>query len=233
MKLLCRYANDETCSLTSYVILWENVCMPPCISLEVSIFPKFVRTYGTCMHHDKSLFKYLHCSSTYKSLTRLCNSYPLWLVSQKLHMLLVQMVAPAGCENFLMMFETLALLWRVLHYAGYYELPLYYWNEVYLEGQPWYEVQQTIPTRNQEPFWLEWRAESKGRTPWEAAQVGLLRCWVRFVSSTGMSLPIVLLVLFLGWIHPQQCGHNATTMRWSKTEMSGQIVLVPLWSQCL
>ena len=24
--------------------------------LEVLIIPKFVRTYGTCMHHDKSLF---------------------------------------------------------------------------------------------------------------------------------------------------------------------------------
>ena len=29
--------------------------MPLCMSLEI-IFPKFVRTYGTCMHHDKSLF---------------------------------------------------------------------------------------------------------------------------------------------------------------------------------
>ena len=42
---------------------------------------------------------------------------------------------------------------------------------MYLEGQPWYEVQLTIPARNQAPFWQEWRAESKGRTPWEAAQV--------------------------------------------------------------
>ena len=25
--------------------------MPPCLPLEI-IFPKFVRTYGTCMHHD-------------------------------------------------------------------------------------------------------------------------------------------------------------------------------------
>ena len=66
-------------------------------------------------------------------------------VSQKLHMLLVQMAAPAGSENFLLMFGTPALLWRVLHHAGYYEPPLYYWNEVYLEGQPWYEVQLTIP----------------------------------------------------------------------------------------
>ena len=55
-------------------------------------------------------------------------------------MLLVQMAALAGSENFLLMFGTPTLLWRVLHYARYYELPLYYWNEVYLEGQPWYEV---------------------------------------------------------------------------------------------
>ena len=54
--------------------------------------------------------------------------------------LLVQMAALAGSENLLLMFGTPALLWRVLHYAGYYKPPLYYWNEVYLEGQPWYEV---------------------------------------------------------------------------------------------
>ena len=71
----------------------------------------------------------------------------------------------------MLMFGTPALLWRVLHYAGYYEPPLYYWNEVYLEGQPWYEVQLTIPARNQAPFYQEWRPESEGRTPWEATQV--------------------------------------------------------------
>ena len=81
------------------------------------------------------------------------------------------MATSAGSENFLLMFGTPALLWRVLHYAGYYELPLYYWNEVYLEGQQWYEVQLTIPAHNQAPFWQEWRVESEDRTPWEAAQV--------------------------------------------------------------
>ena len=86
-------------------------------------------------------------------------------------MLLVQMAAPVGSENFLLMFGTPALLWRVLHYEGYYKPPLYYWNEVYREGQPWYEVQLTILAHNQAPFWQEWRAESEGRTPWEAAQV--------------------------------------------------------------
>ena len=54
---------------------------------------------------------------------------------------------------------------------GYYEPPLYYWNEVYLEGQPWYKVQLTILARNQAPFWQEWRAKPEGRTPWEAFQV--------------------------------------------------------------
>ena len=32
--------------------------MPPCMSLEVLIFPKFVRTFGTFMHHDKSFITY-------------------------------------------------------------------------------------------------------------------------------------------------------------------------------
>ena len=86
-------------------------------------------------------------------------------------MLLVQMVAPARSESFLLMFGTPVLLWRVLHYAGYYEPPLYYWNEVYLEGQPWYEVRLTILARTQAPFWQGWKVESEGRTPWEAAQV--------------------------------------------------------------
>ena len=47
-------------------------------------------------------------------------------VSRELHMLLVHMAAPAGSENFLMMFGTPTLLWRVLHFAGYYEPPLYH-----------------------------------------------------------------------------------------------------------
>ena len=49
--------------------------------------------------------------------------------------------------------------------------PLYHWNEEYLEGQSWYKVWLTIPARTQPPFWQEWKAESKGKTPWEAAQV--------------------------------------------------------------
>ena len=74
-------------------------------------------------------------------------------------------------ENFLMVFGMPTLLWRVLHFVGYHEQPLYHWNEEYLEGQPWYEVRLTIPARTQAPFWQEWKAESEGKTPWEAAQV--------------------------------------------------------------
>ena len=66
----------------------------------------------------------------------------MWLLSimtlshESCTMSLLQMAAPAESENFLLMFGTPALLWRVLHYAEYHKLPLYYWNEVYLEGQP-------------------------------------------------------------------------------------------------
>ena len=93
------------------------------------------------------------------------------LSHKKLYMLIVQMAAPVGCENFLMVFGTPTLLWRVLHFVGYQEPPLYHWNEEYLEGQPWYEVRLTVPDRTQAPFWQEWKAESEGKPPWEAAQV--------------------------------------------------------------
>ena len=44
--------------------------MPQCMSLEVSIFPKFVRTYGTCMHRDKS---FIHIITLFLPLSfRLC-----------------------------------------------------------------------------------------------------------------------------------------------------------------
>ena len=138
--------------------------MPSRMSLEI-IFPKFVRTYETCMHHGKLL---LHTCIIPPLIDLLLGYVTLThydFVSQELYMLLVQMAAPAGSENFLLMFGTPALLWRVLHYAGYYEPPLYYWNEVYLEGQPWYEVQLTILAHNQAPFWQEWKEEFEGRTP--------------------------------------------------------------------
>ena len=79
------------------------------------------------------------------------------------------MVASTGNETFLEMFGTPALLWRVLHSVGYTEPPLYSWDEVYLEEQPRYEVQLTIPARTKAPLWQEWKAESEGKTPWEGA----------------------------------------------------------------
>ena len=81
------------------------------------------------------------------------------------------MAASAGSETFLEMFGTPTLLWRVLHYVGYTKPPLYSYNEVYMEGQSWYEVQLTIPARTQAPVWQEWKAESEGKSPWEGAQV--------------------------------------------------------------
>ena len=32
-------------------------------------------------------------------------------------------------------------------------------------------MQLTIPARTQAPLWQEWKAESKGKSPWEGAQV--------------------------------------------------------------
>ena len=52
---------------------------------------------------------------------------------------------------------------------GYTEPSRYFWTEEYLEGQPWFEVQLTIPARTQAPLWQEWKAKSEGRTPWEGA----------------------------------------------------------------
>ena len=113
-------------------------------------FPKFVRTYGTCMHHNKSLLLLLHCSSPYWFLTRLCNSYPLWHCLTR--------VAPCCWYKWQHQLEVRLSYWCLVplpyfgESSGYYEPPLYYWNEVYLEGQPWYEVRLTIPARTQAPF---------------------------------------------------------------------------------
>ena len=77
------------------------------------------------MHHDKSLL-----NTCIVPLIDFLLGYVTLihydLVSRELHMLLVQMEAPAGSESFQFMFGTPTLLWRVLHYAGYYELPLYH-----------------------------------------------------------------------------------------------------------
>ena len=56
IKFLCRYTNNETCSPTSYVI-YERTYVCHHVCRRSFNFPKFVRTYRTCMHHDKlSLF---------------------------------------------------------------------------------------------------------------------------------------------------------------------------------
>ena len=73
------------------------------------------------------------------------------------------MAALARSETLLEMFGTPALLWRVLHFASYTKPPRYFWNEGYLEGQLWYEVQLTIIAHTQAPLWQEWKAESKGK----------------------------------------------------------------------
>ena len=92
------------------------------------------------MHHVKSLFNTCIFPPLIDFLLGYVTLIHYDFVLRELHMLLVQMAAPAGSESFLFMFRTPTLLWRVLHYAGYYEPPLYHWNEVYLEGQPCYEV---------------------------------------------------------------------------------------------
>jgi hypothetical protein len=53
MKFFSRYTNNETCSLTSYAyIMRERMYATVYVAGTLRIFRKFVRTYGTCMHHD-------------------------------------------------------------------------------------------------------------------------------------------------------------------------------------
>ena len=84
------------------------------------------------------------------------------------------MEASAGNETFLEIFGT--------------ELPCYFWNEGYLEGQPWYEVQLTIPAHAQAPLWQEWKAESKEKTPWEGAQVVAFEVLSKICEQHGNEL---------------------------------------------
>ena len=65
------------------------------------IFPKFVRTYGTCMHHDKSLLNICIVPPLIDFLLGYVTLIHYDLVSRELHVLLVQMAAPAGSESFL------------------------------------------------------------------------------------------------------------------------------------
>ena len=61
--------------------------------------------------------------------------------------------APPGSDTFLAVFGTLTLLWRVLNLVGYAEPPCYFWREVAVEGQPWYDVRVTIPAHADNPQW--------------------------------------------------------------------------------
>ena len=56
MKFLCRYTNNRTCSPTSYTYIMRERMYATMYVVRSFNFPKFVRMYGTCMHHDKSLF---------------------------------------------------------------------------------------------------------------------------------------------------------------------------------
>ena len=46
----------------------------------------------------------------------------------------------------------------------------------------------TIPARTQAPFWQEWRAESEGRTPWEATHVVALEVLSQICQQHGDEL---------------------------------------------
>jgi len=54
-----------------------------------------------------------------------------------------------------------------------------------VEGQPWYEVQVTIPARAQAPQWQEWRAESEGKSPWEGAHVAAFEVLSKICQQHG------------------------------------------------
>ena len=71
---------------------------------------------------------------------------------------------------------------------GYMELSRYFWTKEYLEGQPWFEIQLTIPARTQAPLWQEWKAESEGRTPWEGAQVVSFKVLCKICHQHGDEL---------------------------------------------
>ena len=147
MKFLCRYTNSKTCSPTSYVIYERmHVCHRVCRQKFNS--PKFVRMYETCMHHDKSL---LHTCIVPPLICFLFSQVTLFYYN-----VVLMRVAPfcwnrwwhqLGVRLSQKCLVPPAPLWRVLHYAGYTEPPLYFQNDEYLEGQPWYKVQLTIDTR--------------------------------------------------------------------------------------
>ena len=66
---------------------------------------------------------------------------------------MVALGAPVASDTFLALFGTPTLLWRVLNSVGYAEPPLYFWKEVVIEGQRWYDVRVTFATCVGNPQW--------------------------------------------------------------------------------
>ena len=71
----------------------------------------------------------------------------------------------------------------------------------------------TIPARTQAPFWQEWTADSKGKTPWEAAQVVAFEVLSQICQQHGDALTGSAVGMF-PWIDPstaiwEQRNHNA------------------------
>ena len=95
---------------------------------------------------------------------------------------------PEGNEALLGIFGTPALLWRVLHFAVYIELPQYFWTQRHMQEEPWYEVQVTILACTRAPQYQGWKAQSEGRTPWEGAQVAAFEILSTLCQQHGDSL---------------------------------------------
>jgi hypothetical protein len=92
-------------------------------------------------------------------------------------------------DTFLNAFGTPTLLWRVLHLVSYAEPPCYTWKEVETQGQqPWFDVQVTVPPREDHPQWLGWIIESNGQTPWEGAQVVAMEVLLAIYQEFGDEL---------------------------------------------
>ena len=127
------------------------------------------------MHALYSLMHlHLHSSLPYNCLPRSLNFFSRMISSHKSCTLLLHMVAPGApprSDTFLAVFGTPTLLWRVLNSVGYAEPPRYFWREVAVEGQPWYDVRVTIPARTDNPLWQGWSIKLDGQSPWEGAQV--------------------------------------------------------------
>ena len=70
-----------------------------------------------------------------------------------------------------------------------------------MDGQPWYEVRLTILARTQSPFWQEWKAESEGKTPWEAAQVVAFEVLSQICQQHGDALTSSAASMF-PWVDP-------------------------------